>query len=68
MILWILLGIIVILFYIGYDYKRKIYTGYWTVWWAKQVFYVIKTFFICVITGIKLVFRWLGLYKGENKR
>lgn len=68
MILWILLCIVGVLFYIGLDYRLKLFTGYWTVWWAKQVFYVIKTFFICVITGIKLVFRWLGLYKGEIKR
>lgn len=61
----VLLSIICILFYIGYDYKRKLFTWYWTKWWAKQVFYVIKSFGIYVITGAKLVLRWVGLYKGD---
>ena len=46
MILWILLGIVVILFYIGLDYRLKLYTVYNTTWWAKQIFYVIKSFFV----------------------
>lgn len=65
MILWILLGIIVILFYIGLYYRLKLYTVYNTTWWAKQVFYVIKLFFVCIVTGCKIVLRWMRLYKGD---
>lgn len=61
----VLLGIVFILFYIGLDYRLKLYTGYWTVWWAKQVFYVIKSFFVCIVTGCKIVLRWMRLYKGD---
>ena len=61
----ILLGIICILFYIGYDYERKLYTWYWTKWWAKQSFYIMKAFVMYTIAGVKLVLRWVGLYKGD---
>ena len=65
MILWILLVFVVILFYIGLDYRLKLYTVYNTTWWAKQIFCVIKSFFVCVITGCKIVLRWMRLYKGD---
>ena len=68
MLLWILLGIVGLLYYIGLDYRLKWFTIYWIGWWVCVPYLIIKHIIVVIITGFLVVLRSLGLYKGEIKR